>query len=201
MVITVANHKGGPGKSTSVLTVAHILLLSSVPVSILDLDAPSDVREAGASQSLRVAEGLGIPAFTLDNLPDEVPGHLIIDGPPDIADRGLEMVLEFTDKLIIPTGIHKRELEVSEIFYEGTSIAGEKSIFFTRVPHYAQSVLEQKRALLEDKGINVMNTHIPRMAVFEHAEDADTTVAGMSTYVGRAATRSYRNLCKEMGIS
>lgn len=197
MVITFANHKGGTGKTTSALTVAHMLHSSGRPVSVLDLDAPSSFREAGASQSLRPAQALGIQAFTLDELPDEVPGHLIIDGPPDIADRGLEMVLDFTDYLIIPSTLSQYDLEVTEVFYQTTS-AKKKGVLFTKVPHYSSDLLSMKRAEFESKGMRVTTSFIPRMEIFEHAARNGTTVAGLSTYLGRTATRHYEGFIAEL---
>lgn len=198
MVLTFANHKGGTGKTTSALTVAHLLHLGGEPVSVLDLDAPSSFREAGASQSLRPAQALGIQAFTLDELPDEVAGHLIVDGPPDIADRGLEMVLDFTDYLIIPSTLSQYDLEVTEVFYTSAP-SKNKCVLFTKVPHYAQGHLVEVQREFEGKGIHVAETHIPRLEVFEHAARAGTTVAGLNTYLGRTATRHYQTFLDELG--
>ena len=197
MVITFANHKGGTGKTTSALTVAHMLHTSDQSVSVLDLDAPSSFREAGASQSLRPAQALGIQAFTLDELPDEVPGHLVVDGPPDIADRGLEMVLDFTDYLIIPSTLSKYDLEVTEVFYQSAA-AEKKGVLFTKVPHYSQELLARNRAEFEEKGMWVLDTAIPRLEIFEHAARDGTTVAGLNTYLGRTATKHYRSLIEEL---
>lgn len=197
MVITFANHKGGTGKTTSVLTVAHLLHTSGQAVSVLDLDAPSSFREAGASQSLRLAQALDIQTFTLDGLPDEVPGDLIVDGPPDIADRGLEMVLDFTDYLIIPSTLSQYDLEVTEVFYQSAA-AKNKGVLFTRVPHYSQDLLIAKRAELEGKGVRVLKTSIPRLEIFEHAARDGTTVAGLNTYLGRTATKHYQSFIEEL---
>lgn len=203
MVITFANHKGGTGKTTSALTVAHLIHEGGTPVSILDLDAPSSFREAGASQSLRLAQNLGIQGFTLDELPEEVDGHLIVDGPPDIADRGLEMVLDFTDYLVIPSTLSQYDLEVTEVFYQNTS-AKIKLVLFTKVPHYSRELLAATRLDFERKNMSVVSSHIPRLEVFEHAARNGTTVAGVNTYLGRSAVKHYRTLLtglEELGVN
>lgn len=197
MVIAFANHKGGTGKTTSALTLAHLLNLQGNPVSILDLDAPSSFREAGASQSLRAARSLGIQAFTLDDLPDEVPGHLIVDGPPDVADRGLEMVLDFSDVLVIPSTLSRYDLEVTEVFYT-SSPAVHKHVLFTKVPHYSRDSLRAQQADFEARDISVFRTYIPRLEIFEHAARDATTVASLNTYLGRTATRHYQQLMDEL---
>jgi cellulose biosynthesis protein BcsQ len=55
MIVTIANHKGGVGKTTTVLTMAHLMHLAGINVNVVDLDAPSSDRLAGAAASYRKA--------------------------------------------------------------------------------------------------------------------------------------------------
>ena len=49
MILVVANQKGGVAKTTTALTLAHLMHLEGDLVSVLDLDAPGGEKAAGAA--------------------------------------------------------------------------------------------------------------------------------------------------------
>lgn len=199
MVIVAGNHKGGVGKTTLVATLAHVLRLLGISVSVLDLDAPSSIKASGAAQAMRKVEALGIPAYTIDTLPNEVEGHLLVDGPPDITDEGLGAALGFADLLLVPTSLSDDDLEVSKIFYESTDVASKK-IIVTMVPHHSLKELSRVKAEWGREGIEFTEAYVREMKIFKHATKAGTTVAGINTYPGRAAARAYYELVEELAL-
>jgi cellulose biosynthesis protein BcsQ len=197
MILTIANHKGGVGKTTSVLTMAHLMHLSGVSVNVVDLDAPSTERLAGAAASYRRAKFMGIPAYTLQNLPKGVKGHVLIDGPPDMADPGLKKALKASQLVLIPTTLSFDDLEVSKAFYQGIETK-RKLLLFTQVHHFQKRQLEKKRLALRAEGFNLSDTVIPRLELFPRASELKTTVAGIQTKQGRKASEPYAALVKEL---
>jgi len=197
MIVTIANHKGGVGKTTTVLTMAHLMHLAGMTVNVVDLDAPSSDRLAGAAASYRKAKFLGIPAYTLQNLPKGVKGHVLIDGPPDMADIGLQKALKASACVIVPSTLSFDDLEVSKAFYKQIE-SKRKLILFTQVHHFQQTQLQKKHLALKAEGINTSPTYIPRLELFPKASELKTTVAALTTKQANKAKQPYAKLIKEV---
>lgn len=207
MILTVANHKGGVGKTTTALTLAHLLWLDDVPVSLLDLDAPSAAKPAGAAQALRRARALGIPAFDLDTLPADPRGHVIIDTPPDLADDAVASALETADRVLVPSGVSVEEVEVTAAavldIADPPSLTPRFVVVLTRVPHYAGRRADEAAALLRSElggRALVATAQIPALAAVGDAAAAGTTVAEGRHPSWRRASRAYRRLAQEMEL-
>lgn len=197
MRITVANHKGGVGKSTTALTLAHILHLAGEKVTVVDLDAPTAYKTAGAAAAKRRAEALGIPAFDLDNLPNEVTGHIIIDSPPDAGSRQLQAALELADVVIVPTSDSQDDLEVAVAFMNEHP-GPDYRLLLTRVLGQSAKTVERLKRALRGEGWNVLDNHVTLYDAYKVARAKDTTVAGLDTWQGRRATREYENVLREV---
>lgn len=96
-IIVIAHQKGGVGKTTTALNIAHAFA-SSVNVGIYDMDLQ------GSLSSEEVHQGLNLVAHTsdLNVLRSLVYDVLIIDTPPYLASR-LNEVLSIADLVIVPT--------------------------------------------------------------------------------------------------
>jgi chromosome partitioning protein len=197
MIITVANHKGGVGKTTTVLTLAHLMHLKKQPVSILDLDAPSTERKSGAAAAQRKAQNLDIPAFTFDELPDVVEGDILVDAPPDAADPALERALAMSDLVIIPSSLSPDDLEVTMVFYDSLPEA-RRMILFTLVPFYHEGKVSQEQKKLKNEGIGYFKTFIPRAEAVQKAAEQGQTVATWGQYSSLKVKAAYENLLKEI---
>lgn len=197
MRVTVANHKGGVGKTTTTLTLAHILHLAGERVVVVDLDAPTQHKAAGAATAKRRAQGLGIPAYDLDELPPEVEGHVFIDSPPDAADTSLQAALELAEVVIVPTSDSIDDLEVALAFI-GEHPGPDYRILLTRVLAQSARTIERLKAGLKGEGWPVLDNHVTLYDAYKVAAAKGTTVAGLDTWQGRRATREYENVLREI---
>jgi cellulose biosynthesis protein BcsQ len=197
MIVTVANHKGGVGKTTTVLTLAHLMQLKKQPVSVLDLDAPSSERRAGAAAAQRKAQALEIPAYTFDELPDMVQGDILIDAPPDAADTALERALAMSDLVVIPSSLSPDDLEVTMVFYESLPEAN-RAVLFTLVPYYHEGKVQTMQKQLKGEKVNCFKTFIPRSEAVQKAAEDGQTVATWGSFSSAKAKAAYENLLKEI---
>lgn len=192
----MANHKGGVGKSTTAITLAHILHLAGERVTIVDLDAPSTGKLAGAASARRRGEALGIPSFTLDDMPEYAQGHLIIDSPPDAGNVHLQAALRIAEVVIVPTGDSPDDLEVALAFINENE--GDYRLLLTRILGQSTRTAKRLREGLIGEGYRVFRQHITLYDEYKTAAARGTTVAGLNTYRGRKATREYERVLEEL---
>lgn len=197
MIIVVANQKGGVGKTTTTLTLAHLLSLEGEDVAVVDLDAPGPNRAAGASAAERRAKAIGIPAYTIDTLPDELPRYVLIDCPPDAANEDLQAALGLADFVVVPTSPSIDELEVAMAFASRLLADRPYRLLLTRVYH-SGSEAATTRKWLRDQGFGVMDAEVTDYRAYKDAALRDTTVAGLETYAARRARRDYLDALHEI---
>ncbi len=195
MVVAIANQKGGCGKTTTTLTTAHLLHLEGEPVAVLDLDAPSKHRKAGASAAYRRAKALGIPAFTMASLPNELPKHVMIDCPPDVGDADFQEALDLADLVIVPSQPTIDDLEVTQAFAK--QLGTPYGILLTRV-HHTKTEAASIQAWLKDDGYSVFQASINDYRAFKDAAARESTVADKRTLKDQAACRDYLELLHEL---
>lgn len=197
MIIAVANQKGGVGKTTTTLTLAHLLSLEGEDVAVVDLDAPGPNRATGASAAERRAKAVGIPAYTIDTLPDELPRYVVIDCPPDAANEDLKAALELADVTLVPTSPSIDELEVAMAFVSRSLQNRPYRLLLTRVYHSGSEAATTRR-WLRDGGYKVMDAEVTDYRAYKDAALRDTTVAGLETYAARRARRDYLDALHEL---
>ena len=197
MIIAVANQKGGVGKTTTTLTLAHLLSLEGEEVAVVDLDAPGPNRLAGASAAERRAKAVGIPAYTVDTLPGELPRYVLIDCPPDAANEDLKTAIELADFVLVPTSPSIDELEVATAFVSRLLTNRPYRLLLTRVYH-SGSEAATTRKWLRDGGLRVMDAEITDYRAYKDAALRDTTVAGLDTHPARRARRDYLDVLHEL---
>ena len=195
-IITLASHKGGVGKTTLAITLAHVKHLRQERVAVVDLDAPSAYRVVGSAASYQRARGLGLPAYTLDQMPRHFAGLVLVDGPPDIGDMGLQAAIKTSDLVLIPTTTSDDDLTVAKAV--ALEWGARSVVVFNRIPHYEVAAAARLSADLADSGIRVAATHLPERKAFREARAKNTTVAGLNTVEGRKATRPVEALLDEL---
>ena len=194
MILVVANQKGGVAKTTTALTLAHLMHLEGDQVSVLDLDAPSGGKAAGASAAYRRARVLGIDAYLLDTLPDDLNGHLLIDCPPDVGNKAFGQAVDLADLVIVPTSTSMDDLEVSLAFAEGLEVPYR--LLFTRVHPNASTAATAKA--LQERGYKVLDNSVTLYSVYGDAPAYGGTVSAMNTVASRRATKDYLAVLHEV---
>ena len=211
MIVAFANQKGGVGKTTTCITLAHLMSLEGEEVSVLDLDAPSELREAGASSTYRRAKSLGIQPYTYDNLASDIQGHLLIDCPPDLANEGAKEAVDNAALVVIPTSTSYEDFEVTLPFVE--TLSRPFKILLTRI-HPNQSV-DGVISSLRKSGYDTFGHTVTRYSIYEETTPGDdakisellkqgrrkprfAAVSAVNTVEGRRATKDYLGVLHEL---
>lgn len=194
MILVVANQKGGVAKTTTALTLAHLMHLEGDLVSVLDLDAPGGEKAAGASAAYRRAKTLGIDAYLLDSLPDDLTGHLLIDCPPDVGNKAFGQAVALADLVVVPTSTSMDDLEVSLAFAEGLKVPYR--LLFTRIHPNANTAATSEA--LRGQGYKVLDNAVTLYSVYGDAPAYGGTVSAMNTVASRRATKDYLAVLHEV---
>ena len=211
MIVAFANQKGGVGKTTSCVTLAHLMSLEGESVTVLDLDSPSELKDVGASSAYRKAQSLGIPVYTYDNLTDSLDGHLLIDCPPDLANRGAQEAVEGADLVVIPTSPSYDDLEVTLPYAD--TIKRPLKLLLTQVhPNQnADSLIHS----LRKSGYDAFGNTVTEYGIYKETAPGDderisalfkqgrrqprfAAVSAISTVAGRRATKDYLGVLHEL---
>ncbi|CAN5787921.1 ParA family protein [soil metagenome] len=197
MIVAVGNQKGGVGKTTTALTLGHLLKQEGAEVALIDFDAPSSFRKAGNGLGLHYAEQIGLKAYAPDELPDSIDGHLFMDLPPDAGDAALNLAAGVADAFIVPTRLDRGDLMVTNAY---ANLLGEMGVPFkvliTMVHPNSKSVAAATRSFLSEHA-PVFESFITSYEVYRDAAEGGS-VAGLRTVAGRKATRDYVVLLHEL---
>jgi chromosome partitioning protein len=95
MVISFQNQKGGVGKTTLSVNIAHALLLSGFKVLVVDADPQGSVRDWTSVRDSRPTIHRDLPSMK------EHYDHVIIDAPPRVSELARSAILA-SDVVVIP---------------------------------------------------------------------------------------------------
>lgn len=129
MIISVQNQKGGVGKTTLAVHIAHAFSLRGDPVLLIDADPQGSARDWAAAREEKppfMVVGLDRPTIHRD-LPDIGKGyaHIMIDSPPRVTDLARSALIA-ADLVLIPVQPSPYDVWAAG---ETVTLAKESSVF------------------------------------------------------------------------
>ncbi len=171
MVITIASFKGGVGKTTTALHLAH-LLHQKDPTMLVDTDPNKSAMNWARRRQQKGQESpfnVG-PATTLAKVSRDY-NHFVVDTPARPENLDLESLLDGSDVLLIPTQPASMALDTLQEAYEAFQKIASPAIWvlLTSVPPAPQRDAREAREVLTDLGFRVLDAQIRRSKAFEYA--------------------------------
>lgn len=206
MIIGLLNQKGGVGKTTLSVSIAHNLSIRAAPEDVLLVDADpqqsalswSEVREAELPFAV-----IGMAKNTLHRDLKAISQkykHVIIDGPPRVTDLARSCILA-SDVVIIPCTPSPYDVWASS---ETVQLVKEASVYKETLKYgfainrkivntaISRDVVE----LLNKTELNVLNSHICQRVIFAEAAASGLTVIDLDPE--SKASEEINNLVKEI---
>lgn len=194
-IITVANKKGGTGKTTSAAYLAHAFAAQGKEVVLID----ADPQGSALSWSDRAAWDIPAVGMPKRNLHQQLAGVVrpsteivVIDSPPrreGAQTAILHSALRAADLIVVPiapTMVEYEELpEVWEAIEEISGLRDtqpEVAVLLNRTVANASST-DLYREQIESEGHRVIQVPIPRLEAFAQAHGAPIDDPGAYTYV------------------
>lgn len=200
-VIALTSNKGGVGKSTLAMHLAGALAEGGGRAVLID----EDERIASCVAWARRGPGLGFEVFTPSTTrPKKLQAahHLVIDteGRPKFKD--VLKLLKWVDRLLVPTGTSRLEVEATVALYEALEAAGAElgrvSAVITKAPPVGGAALTTRDALRE-AGMPVASTVVRAYSAYGRAAEDGRLVRDLPGDSARQAWQDVRRLAREVG--
>lgn len=163
MILTVANQKGGVGKTTASVFLAHALAeATGAPCALLDADPQASAAQ-WASRADEAGKPLGVPVLARPTprlaavLPDSP--NIVIDTPP--ADPEIvAAAIELADLVLVPTSASALDLSRVQVTVDAAARKGTPVVVLLTRTRRTRSVGSAEESL-RSAGVRVLRTHIP----------------------------------------
>jgi chromosome partitioning protein len=162
MIVTVANRKGGVGKTTTAVFVAHALADATAKPCLL-VDA--DPQGSASLWARRAAEaGTPLPVTVREHLPMRPSSlaspthHVVIDTPPSDS-HVVTAAVELADIVLIPTSPSAMDLSVLGATLDHVARAGKPAVVLLTQTRRTRSVAVAEQTL-RSSGAHVLRTHV-----------------------------------------
>jgi chromosome partitioning protein len=196
MIVTVASHKGGVGKTT---TAFHLAAFFQSLASTLLLDG-DDTRNAtawckrGRGVSFKVADEVQAAKLARDY------EHIVIDTGQKPREAGLRALSEGCDLLIVPTVPATLDTEGLVLTIEALNAiqASRYRVLLTKVPPWPEIEGAQLRAELTKQEIPLFQAEIPRLKCFEKAAAKGVAVNDVEDPRAKRAWDAYQAVGMEV---
>ncbi len=175
MIITVASHKGGVGKTTTAFHLAAFLQ-EQAPTLLLDGDETRNATawaRRGRGVAFKVADEVQAAKLARDFT------HVVIDTGQKPREADLKALSEGCDLLIVPTVPATLDTDGLVLTIEALGLIGSVNfrVLLTKVPPPPEPDGKLLRLALERQNIPVFAAEIPRLKAFEKAAALGVTVS------------------------
>ena len=208
MIIGSLNQKGGAGKSTTAVHLAHWLSKQGKQVHLVDLDPQ------GTSSFWLQASDLDIPHtflaadsdVVLEQLPTIASCHdvVVVDGPAGLSDA-TRAVLLLADLALIPvqpSGADVRSaVDAVRLVHQARRIRGgqpDAKLFISRATRGTKLLTEARSVLSQLEDITLLNSFITQRQIVADAFGQATSVLNATTGPGLESGNEFNQLFKEV---
>ena len=208
MIVGSLNQKGGAGKSTTAVHLAHWLSKQGKQVHLVDLDPQ------GTSSFWLQASDLDIPHtflaadsdVVLEQLPAIADGHdvVVVDGPAGLSDA-TRAVLLLADLALIPvqpSGADVRSaVDAVRLVHQARRIRGgqpDAKLFISRATKGTKLLTEARSVLSMLDDITLLNNIISQRQIVADAFGQATSVLNATTGPGLESGNEFNQLFKEV---
>ena len=180
------NQKGGVGKTTLSISVAHDLARKNKPEDVLLVDADPQQSALGWSEVRESKLPFAVIGFAKKSLHRDLPAigknykHIIIDGPPRVAEVARSCIMA-SDIVIIPCTPSPYDIWASE---ETVQLVKEATVYKENIKYYF--AINRKIAntaigrdvvdILNSMEMKVLTSHVCQRVIFAEAAALGKTV-------------------------
>jgi chromosome partitioning protein len=163
VIVTVANLKGGVGKTTTSVFAAHALVeVTGAPCALIDAD-PQASATAWANRAAEAGRPLSVPvlaqpASRLAELVPDAP-NVVIDTPAADVDV-VAAAIRLADLVLIPTSTSALDLSRVQLTVDAAVRRGKPAAVLLTRTRRTRSVATSEESL-RSAGVRVLRTHIP----------------------------------------